>query len=254
MDGSSRHGIRTRLGGASSRELLELVVEHANTLDVGEVRRVLRNPFVTAEVIDALLECRKLVGAYELRSAIARHRRTPETTALRFISGLFWRDLLDISADMRISPAVRRVAERYLVRRLVRLTVGERIAIARRAPASVLEPLAKDPSLPVIKALLGNPRLTEPGLLLLVANEAALPRVLELVAADPRWAPRYEIRVALCRNPRSPFKVIFELLPGLRRSELLAVSELEAHSWVVRFRARELLEDSASQSLFSPGI
>ena len=244
MEDSSRQALRARLGRASSRELLQLVVDHRETLGAGEVRRALRNPFVTAEVIDALAENRRLAGSYEVRSAVARHRRTPETTALRFISGLFWRDLLDISVDMRISPAVRRVAEKYLVERLKRVTVGEKIAIARRAAGGTLKHLMKDPNLTVVKALLSNPRLTEPGLLPLVSNEEALPRVLDLVASDPRWAMRYEIRLALCRNPRSPYRVIFELLPSLLRRDLLEIAGQEDHTWVVRHRARELLSDS----------
>lgn len=254
MDVSSRQDIRSRLGRANSRQLLELLNEHARTLSAGELRRVLRNPFVTAEVIDALLECREVATSYELRNAIARHRRTPESTALRFVSGLFWRDLLDISLDMRISPAVRRVAEKYLLRRLSRLTVGEKITLSRRAAGSVLEGLLKDPSLSVIRALLGNPRLTEPTLLLLVSDDKAAPRVLDLVAGDPRWAARYDVRLALCRNPSSPFRVIFELLPGLQRRDLMAVAEQEAHSSVVRHRARELLADAEGDEPLPIGI
>ncbi len=211
-------------------------------MTVGEVRRVLRNPYATADVIEALLGARRLLAGYEVRSAIARHRRTPEAVALRFIPGLFWRDLLEISVDVRISSAVRQVAEKYLIQRLGRLTTGERVAIARRATPGVLAHLRQDPSRYVIKALLENPRLTEPVLLPMVADEATLPRILDMVASAPRWGPRYEVRVALSRNPRAPFRVIFEVLPTLRRRDLHAVANQEAHSSVVRHRAQELLE------------
>ncbi len=241
MSGSS-HAIRTRLGRANSRELLALLAEEADALTVGDARRVLRNPFATAEVIEELTAVRRLLASYDVRSAIARHRRTPESVALRFVSGLFWRDLLEIAADVRISTAVRRVAEKYLIRRLERLTTGEKMAIARRATPEVLAHLRRDPSLQVIKALLDNPRLTEPTLLPLVASEATLPRVLDLVARAPRWGARYEIRVALSRNTRSPFRVIFDILPTLRRRDLLVVADREDHSSIVRHRARELLE------------
>ena len=164
--------------------------------------------------------------------------------ALRFVSGLFWRDLLEITVDVRISPAVRRVAEKYLVRRLGRLTVGEKMAIARRAASGVLAHLRQDPSLHVIKALLQNPRLTEVVLLPMVASESTLPRVLDLVAAEPRWGTRYEVRLALSRNTRSPFRVILEILPMLRRKDLVMVASQESHSWVIRRRAEELLAET----------
>lgn len=241
MNDTSRDDLGTRLSRASSRQLLELIAEQTHDLTVREVYRVLRNPFVTAEAIEALIAVRRLLTSYEVRSAIARHRRTPETVALRFVSGLYWRDLLEISVDVRISPAVRQVAEKYLIRRLGRLSVGEKTTIARRAAAGILVRLRKDPSLQVIKALLQNPRLTELVLLPLVSSEQTLPRVLDLVASEPRWAARYEIRLALCRNTRSPFRVIFQILPTLHRQDLLAVANQDAHSSVVRSRAREIL-------------
>ena len=217
------------------------MVAQARELTPRQVYRVLRNPYVTAEAIEALLGIRGLLASYQVRSALARHRRTPETVALRFISGLYWRDLLEISVDMRISPAVRRVAEKYLVRRLGRLTVGEKMAVARRAASGVLAHLRQDPSLHVVRALLQNPRLTEAVLLPMVASESTLPRILDLVARDPRWGTRYEIRLAMARNTRSPFRVILRILPGLRREDLTAIAAQESHSGVIRRRADELL-------------
>ena len=243
-----------RLGRASARELVELIADRTDALTLGEARRVLRNPFTTSEVIEALLGARRLLASYELRSAIARHRRTPEPVALRFIAGLYWRDLLEISVDVRLSPAVRQIAEKYLVQRLGRLTTGEKAAIARRAVAGTLAHLRRDPSPLVIKALLQNPRLTEPVLLPMVASDETLPRVLDLVAADPRWGARYEIRVALSRNPRAPFRAIFEILPTLRRRDLRAVANHEAHSWIVRHRAREVLDSAPEASAASVEI
>ncbi len=248
MSASPQDDSRARLGRANSRELLEIVDELGGAMTAADARRVLRNPFVTAEVIEALVGIRRLLASYDLRSAIARHRRTPESVALRFVAGLFWRDLLEISVDVRISPAVRRIAEKYLVQRLNRLTTGEKMALARRATAEVLAHLRKDPSLQVIKALLENPRLTEPTLLPLVASDATLPRVLDLVARTPRWGTRYEVKVALSRNPNAPFAAIFEILPTLRRNDLLVVAGREEHSSIVRQRARDLLEARSKRS------
>ncbi len=249
MSGGSQDDFRARLGRASTRELLAFLGDRTDALTAGDARRVLRNPFATAEVIEELVGVRRLLAIYDVRSAIARHRRTPESVALRFISGLFWRDLLEIAVDVRISPAVRRVAEKYLVQRLGRLATGEKIAIARRATPQVLAHLRADPSLHVVKALLENPRLTEPTLLPMVASEATLPRVLDLVAKTPRWGTRYEIRVALSRNTRSPFRVIFDILPTLRRQDLQVVAHREEHSSIVRQRARDLLEDRPKRAV-----
>ncbi len=234
------NSLAVRLRRATSGQLLELIPDHGREMTVREVRQVLLNPFVTPQAIEELLAIRRLLSVYEVKSAIARHRRTPPTAALRFVSGLFWRDLVDIAADLRIAPAVRRVAEKYLVRRLSRLAVGEKMAVARRATPVVLAQLRHDPSVQVIKALLENPRLTEEALLPLVSSPKALPRILELVAGNERWGPRYDIRLGLSRNPQTPCRVLLEILPHLRRDDLSAVAAVDAHSWIVRHRAGEM--------------
>lgn len=242
-DGSASHEpLASRLRRASTNRLLELVTVHARELGVREVRQILLNPYVTAAIIDELLCHRKLLASYEVRSAVARHRRTPQTAAMRFISGLYWNDLLAIATDMRLAPAVRRLAEKYLLLRLDRLTAGEKITIAHRATPAVIEKLRRDRDRRVFQALLENPRLSEAALLPVASDDGTPPRILDLIARHLRWGPRYAIRVALSRNPRTPFRAIFELLPALRRQDLSAVVELEAHSSVVRHRAREILD------------
>ena len=67
-------------------------------------------------------------------------------------------------------------------------------------------------------------------------------RILELVARNERWGSRYDVRVALSRNPQTPCGALVDILPHLRREDLHAIAELDAHSWIVRHRARELTE------------
>lgn len=235
-----------RLRRASSGELTELILAHGGEMEIREVRQVLLNPFVTGQAIDELLAIRRLLSRREVRSAIARHRRTPQTAALGLLPGLFWRDLLEVSRDVRIAPAVRRVAEKYLRQRLPALAIGEKIAIARRAPEGVVAHLLHDPSPAVVRALLDNPRLTEAAVEPLASSRKAPFRNLEILAASPRWGACLAIRVALSRNPQTPCRVLLALLELLGRRDLEAVAAVEEHSWIVRHRALELLSDSGS--------
>ena len=229
---------------ANGRRLLELVRDHLRAFTLREVRQTLLNPHVTAEVIDEILLARHLQAVYAFKAAVARHPRTRETSALRIIPNLFWRDLMEIGLDPRIHPAVRRSAEKYLVQRLARLTVGEKINLARRAGPDVLAHLLDDPHIPVLRALLENPRLTEAALLPLANRHSASPRNLRVLARDPRWGRCYEIRAALARNPATPYQELFEILPDLHREDLEAVAAIDAHSWIVRHRAEELYEEA----------
>ncbi len=239
-------GLARRLRTASTSELMALVSDHVRHFTLKEVRQLLANPYATGEVIEELAVARHLLAVYEVRRALARHHRTPEPVALRLVSGLFWRDLSEVSLDVRIRPAVRRVAEKYLVQRLGRLAVGEKISLARRATPAVLSHLSQEGNVRVIRALLESSRLTEQ-VLVRLAGQSDSPRILELVARDPRWGSRYEIRVALARNTASPFRVILAILPKLALKELESVAGDEAHSSVVRHRAQDLLETRRSR-------
>lgn len=234
-------GLAHRLRRADSPELLRLVTDHLSRFTMREVRQTLLNPYVSAEVIEEMLVNRRLLSSYDVRRAIARHRRTPEAAAMRFISGLFWRDLLEITLDVRLRPAVRRVAEKYLLQRLSRLTVGEKTSLARRAAGQIITQLRHDPNPCVIEALLENPRLTEE-LLTPLAAQSSRPRILDLVARDPAWGRRYEVRRALAKNPAAPFRAILPILGTLYRSDLEEIAADQHQSTVVRNRAAELLE------------
>lgn len=232
-----------RLREAGSEELLELVRAHLAELEPPAVRQVLRNPFCTQEIVETLAEQVRLIAFYEVRRDLALHPRTPEPLALRFVPGLWWRDLMALGLDTRLRPRVRRAADQYLIMRLPELALGEKINLARRAAGGALAALRHDPNPRVISALLDNSRLTE-DILAPVAHAAATPGpVLAVIAADRRWGARPGLRAVLARNPNTPLAVVLRLLPLLRKPELRAVSNDVRVSEAVRQRARVLLGD-----------
>jgi hypothetical protein len=233
-----------RLRDAGPEELSALLAEHAGRLEAPEVRQALRNPYITAEGVELLAAQPRLISFYEVRRDIAFHPRAPEVLAMRFIPGLFWRDLVAAGLDSRLRPTVRRAADLRLAARLPELAVGEKVSIARRAGAGLLAHLRQDPSPRVIAALLDNPRLTEGILAPLVHSERASPPVLALIAADRRWGLRQELRSLLCRNPRTPVETVLRILPTLRKDDLRAVGSDPRLPESVRHRARLLLGES----------
>ncbi|HSL83875.1 MAG TPA: hypothetical protein VLF66_13960 [Thermoanaerobaculia bacterium] len=178
------------------------------------------------------------------RSELLRLLREPATEehrALRIVTTLFWRELMEVGLDTRVRPTVRRAADRQLLARLPGLAVGEKVAIGRRASARVLERLRHDPSPRVVRSVLENPRTTEGLLLPLVSHELARPEALEEVARSRRWGARYEVRVALCHNPRTPAATALRLLPHLRKKDLRRLLREVRVPAVVRRRAEVLL-------------
>ena len=233
--------LKIRIREAGSTELLALVEKHLESFNVGEVRQVLKNPYVTAQIIELILTQRRILTFQEVRGDLVRHPTTPEVHALRFVQGLFWKDLVDIGSDVRVRPRIRGAADRHLVNRLQGLGSGERVTIARKAGPRIISQLRNDSEPRVIGALLENPRLTEGSLMTLVANQGAEPKVLTLVARHRKWGSRYPIRVAICRNPRTPAQVSISMLPSLKKVDLAAIETDRKLPASVRRRAAVLL-------------
>jgi hypothetical protein len=233
--------VSQRLHEAAGLELLHLVSTYAESLGPETVRAVLRNPHCDQQVIRQLLAQRRLLDSYDVRRDLAFHPRTPQARALHLLSGLYGRDLLTLSLDMRVPPVVRRAAELRLAERLPAMTVGEKVSLARRASPGLVKALRTDPSPRVVRALLENPRLTEADVLPLASSEATVPSVLAVLVADRRWGCRYPVRVALCRNPRTPIDQALGLLPLLKKGDLRAVSRDLRLETAVRRRASLLL-------------
>lgn len=224
MDKGQLDGLARLLREGNEAELDELLAVRLEEIEPATARHLFRNPFLTEVQIERLLGSKRLLSAYEVRMEAARHPRTPQILALRFIPGLYWADQVRIGLDMRLHPIVRRAAETRLLERLPGLSVGEKMAIARSAAPGVLSALRHDPTPRVIAALLENPRLTEGLLLPLLASEAAQPSVLAVVAANPKWSVRYPVRLALCQNSRTPLDRALMLLPMLKRNDLESVA------------------------------
>jgi hypothetical protein len=236
--------LHLRLREAGSEELLALLRARAGELTAPAVRHALRNPYCTAEAIEAVAAERRLLSFYEVRRDLALHPRAPETLAARFVPTLWWRDLMALALDTRLRPALRRTAEIHLGTRLPELAVGEKVALARRASPGIIAQLRLDPSPRVIAALLDNPRLTEGMLEPVLHRVSTSPAILELIANDRRWGVRYPLRLALVRNPATPLKISWRLLEALRKADLRPVAADPRIPEPVRRRARVLLGDT----------
>ena len=240
-DPSDPSDLARRLREAGTEELVALVRERSAELDPALVGQALRNPFCTAEVLEEIAAERRLLSQYEVRRALALHPRAPEVLAMRFVPGLYWRDLMELGLDTRLRPTLRRAADLQLAARLPQLALGEKMSLARRASAGVLDQLRHDPSPRVIAALLDNPRLTEGVLTPVVSKTSTPPAVLELIAADRRWGVRYPLRLALVRNPSTPLETAWRILGMLRKADLKPVAADPRLPEAVRRRARVLL-------------
>jgi len=193
-----------RLKQLSREELASFVAENVKHLLEEEALAILDNPFVTPAVCQAIAQNQRLIGFYSVRVKLVSLRQTPQAHAVKLVYYLYWPDLVRLSVDVKVPAAVRRAIDTQLLLRVDKLTLGERIASARRCSQALIKVFLFDPDPKVFEALLVNQRLREDELLLLATSPHARPEQLILLAGDRKWSYRYAIRKALVMNPVTP--------------------------------------------------
>ena len=97
-----------------------------------------------SEVIEQISRNAAVMKSRKVRMALAAHPRAPRRIALRLIRELYTFDLMQFSLIPAVAADLKRVADEMLVARLASITLGERIALARRSSAMVAAALLLD--------------------------------------------------------------------------------------------------------------
>jgi hypothetical protein len=206
-----------------------------------EVVELLRNRAATSALLVRIGGARAWTRSYDVKKGLVRHLRTPATLARTFLPHLYWKDLADIAEDPKSPALLRHRAEEVLARRIEEMSLGEKVALARRARRGVIEALrtSKEPS--VLKALLSNPRLVERDAVTLASDDHSPREVLSHLAAHPAWGGRYQVRISLVGNPGTPIPSALKLLEALPARDLERIAQDEAVPKIVRVRAERRL-------------
>jgi hypothetical protein len=186
---------------------------------------LLRNPRIVPEIIQTISRKEEWISSYKLQVAIVNCPKTPFPLALRMVQMLFWRDLLKIAGNFRLSPKVRRSAENQLRDKVQDLTLGEKVALARTAPRPVISFLRWQDEPEVIRALLRNSHLVEDDIMVMINEETTPKYILEAIGSDFKWSLQYPIRVALVRNKKTPLNISLKFLSRLQKQDLKALAE-----------------------------
>jgi len=207
-----------------------------------EMPLLLRNRLASPALLTRIGKDRRWTKNSEVRRLLVQHPQVPTALARTVLSNLFWKDLLEVSVNLRVNPVIRRQAERMLQVRVEDLTLGEKIALARRAPRAVISGLIHSDDSRLLRSVLGNPTLIEQD----AANIAGAGKtggdVLSHLAEHPRWGVRRSVRQALIRNPRTPVAVALRLIGGLPRRDLQGLIRDEGVPKIVRVGAERRLE------------
>lgn len=189
----------------------------------------LKDSEITQEEIESLSRDAAVMKLRKVRLLMAAHARTPRRIALRIIRELYTFELMQF-ALLPVAPAdLKRIADELLIGRIASITLGERIALARRCSGAVAGGLLVDKEPRVWQTALENPRLTEAGIVRALQKAGASRPFVEAVCHHPKWSVRVEVRFALLRSAYTPLAKALEFarkIPPQQLRDILHVSKL----------------------------
>ena len=104
-------------------------------------------------------------------------------------------------------------------------SLDERIRQSRSGGPEDLWLLARDPHPDVLLNVLFNRHFNEDMAVFIAKNRNVPAEVLTLLATDRRFSDSYKLKLLLCKNPRTPQKVVFSLLKFVRIFDLSDIAK-----------------------------
>ena len=204
--------------GVTSSEVEKLESRESLTEDLALAELADRD--LSSSAVEQISRNSAVMKSRKVRLALASHPRTPRRIALRLIRELYTFELMRFALTSTAAADLRRVADELLLSRLTSITLGERIALARRSSELVAGGLLLDKETPVWQAALDNPRLTESAVVKALQRSGATPALVGVVCHHAKWSVRPEIRIALLRNQHTPLAKALEFARGLPPTQL----------------------------------
>ncbi|HAM49791.1 MAG TPA: hypothetical protein DCP92_03535 [Nitrospiraceae bacterium] len=126
------------------------------------------------------------------------------------------------------------------------MTAFSKITIAQTATAESLWKVLRDHDPAVISAATLNRNLTEDMAVYIAKNRSAGSDTLEFLASDIRFKESYKLKLALCKNPKTPQRVTLSLLKFLRIFDLADLSKDQRIPSMIRQKIEQTVSDKVA--------
>ncbi len=130
------------------------------------------------------------------------------------------------------------------------MDIEDKIKAAQTAPSEELRRLVWERHPDILMNATLNANLTEDMAILIARNSSASPETLGFLAGDVRFKDSYNLKLAICRNPRTPQRVTFSLLKFLRTFDISDLTKDQR----IPINVRQKIEQSLTEKIPSmPG-
>jgi hypothetical protein len=158
---------------------------------------LLTQPNLPPEILAKITRNAALMKSRKLKLALIAHAKTPRHLLLPLLRHLFTFDLMRVALMPTIAADIKIAAEESLINRLEKLSLGEKLSLARRASGRVAAALLNEPDARVVDAALQNARVTETAVIKQLTRRKTNQILVEAISNHPKWMLRPEIVVAL---------------------------------------------------------
>ncbi len=226
--------------------------------------RILRAP----QILDALLANPKLSPdarrrALETREEFfdkkARLERLAEDEVADFLDDEPIADLLAKAAQDDAAgvpapvpelsePERKDPAKLSLFQRILAMTVGEKVQLGFKGGKTERSILIRDRNRLICSAVMRNPRMSESEAENIAGMRNVDDEALRLISTRREWMSKYNIAIALARNPKCPIGVVVPLINRLTLRDLKSLKDDKGVSEVVRSMSRKLYQQRSKKS------
>ena len=201
---------------------------------------------LSEEIIKSICRAALTESSHRIKVAVAGHPATPAHQLAVLLPQLYLFELLQICYLPQVSPDQKLAAERTIIQRLPVTPLGNRLTLARRATPGILEALLKDGDAHLLEICLANPQLKEGAVFQLLRSGKTSAETISLVARQPRWQSRPNIREAILTNPKTPLVWFHLWLPAMKTPEIKRLISSNRLSGVQKKAVEERLKSRSS--------
>ena len=162
---------------------------------------------ISAATLEKIAKVPATSKSRKAKLALVEHPRTPRHVSFSMLRRLFTFDLMSVALMPAVAADIKVAAEEALIQRLEKLSVGEKLSLARRASSRVVAALVSQVDARIVNAALESPRLTEIALVNALVQRHSSDLLDQTVRCHAKWSIRPEIQRALQRRAERPFEM-----------------------------------------------
>jgi hypothetical protein len=204
---------------STSPEVLRTALKNP-ALDEGHLVALLQRRDLSEELLMAVSRLPAVGESHNLKVALVQNPNTPGPLTLALLPHLYLFELANICFLPGVTPDQKFAAERAIIQRLPTTPLGNKLTLARRGTAAVVEALLREGESPVVDACLTNPRLKESAVFQFLGSSRAGAETISMIARHPRWKTRPNLVSAILKNQRTPLVWYTLFLPTLSITEV----------------------------------